>query len=98
VRFLFCVLSRRAKVSTVFPCTTLFCSFGAGWGKRDGTVEGECVLRGNPDRGGGSVVEDEVFAGRSAGFVGPAGGRYGAGACDGRSEEHTSELQSGENL
>src|SRR5690606_41775280 len=93
-RLLFLLTLRRTPASTLCPYTTLFRSEHDRKGPRRSCVRG--TLNGLPglvashrvrDRGGGNDLG--VSAARDA-----ARARYG----DARSEEHTSELQSRENL
>src|SRR5258708_25093425 len=78
----FFLMIRRPPRSTLFPYTTLFRS-------RNGTGENSC--RGSPLRRVGRP-SDSIDLG-----LREMAGLYG-GRCSGRSEEHTSELQSPDHL
>src|SRR5258708_27303250 len=88
---------RRPPRSTLFPYTTLF--------RSDRHREGQDADREVPDGGGGArgrhangVLRAERPAARGGG-AGPLAGEQGGGAAEGgRSEEHTSELQSPDHL
>src|SRR2546427_4088792 len=82
---------RRPPRSTLFPYTTLFRSFAAG----------EVLVEegGEFASGAGIVSAIEVDAGMGLKFLETTGpGGVCNTSCDGRSEEHTSELQSQSNL
>src|SRR2546430_11102790 len=76
---------RRPPRSTLFPYTTLFRSIGTGWNPD----EFEAV--GVPSRERGARTDDHLAAARALWTTRPAD-------FDGRSEEHTSELQSQSNF
>src|SRR5690606_40025484 len=98
------LISRRPR-STLCPYTTLFRSLRefvehlAGEGRDDGDGSG-----GTPGELGGELVGErprQQLAGHGASLLGRASKfrpLCGGGAGRGRSEEHTSELQSRENL
>src|SRR5690606_40360791 len=86
------LLVRRPPRSTLFPYTTLF---------RSGVVAARFQRHGRVDEvpAAGVLDEGRAFAvGVIPLAVVPAGGEGDPGVLRGRSEEHTSELQSRENL
>src|SRR5690606_41632994 len=92
---IFLFLSRRPPCSTLFPYTTLFRSRGqrdrADHVARESAEEAGAARGGRP-RGGASGAGPEPLPGHHP-------GRHHPGRVPGlRSEEHTSELQSRENL
>src|SRR5690606_41904531 len=90
VACLFFVLVRRPPRSTLFPYTTLFRS--SSWRSRGSGGGAGLAVQGEGGRGGGVAG----VGGLEAEGGGGAGGD--GGVVGGRSEEHTSELQSRENL
>src|SRR5690606_40182572 len=89
---------RRPRRSTLFPYTTLFRSvFGAMWEAKSGspTLADDIIeakgLKQISDSGALEKIVDEVLAANAKSVDEYRGGKE-------RSEEHTSELQSRENL
>src|SRR5438309_4463784 len=77
--------------STLFPYTTLFRSWGLFDRASDAPIGSPENYSANPDHPFNQVTGALVAAGADVFF---AAGNCGAGCPDGRSEEHTSELQS----
>src|SRR3546814_2432233 len=80
---------RSTRTDTLFPYTTLFRSGGAGAGRPGG---GRGVPGPRRRAGGGALLREIRF--RPARHLCRSEGPGGAGLRNGRSEEHTSELQS----
>src|SRR5690606_39976280 len=90
----------RPPTATLFPYTTLFRSLGLGRDPlvlREDPQDLDLRIAGDeePADGGEQLVDDLVSAARDAGARDALAGRFPAAV---RSEEHTSELQSRENL
>src|SRR3712207_6947567 len=81
---------RRPPRSTLLPYTTLFRSLELQAAGVDGDEVAGDRVAGAPDEGGGFALVD----GFAEGAVGGDGVGVGDGEAEGRSEEHTSELQS----
>src|SRR5690242_21535728 len=90
---------RRPPRSTLFPYTTLFRSAGADPGRGGAAAPGAWESPRRRGRRGGGVGEaGRAATSRGGARNGPFPRRAVAGPGGGRSEEHTSELQSHVNL
>src|SRR5690606_40937805 len=97
--FVFLLRIRRPPRSTLFPYTTLFRSREAGCRTRRRPVPRRGRARGGQrGRPSGNAGRPVAGSAGGAGRLSGAVGRLRAPAPCGRSEEHTSELQSRENL
>src|SRR5690606_40313591 len=89
------IMIRRPPRSTLFPYTTLFRSYNDNRYIRASSFEGKYVTMA-PKNSGNFWVSYKFQPGTALGNIGLAlGGHF---VDDSRSEEHTSELQSRENL